>query len=154
MSFFSALTDCFGRQSPAEDTEEASRQAASRHTVLVVDDDKEFLDSCATFLREAGYNVLKSSTGSKGLNMLRYAPRDISVVLLDYDMPQLNGEETLQFLHKMSLQLKVGAISGLDESLLPASFREHVDSFLPKPFRRDELLQFVHELLTWFNAGS
>ena len=148
MSLLKSLNDFFGERGPTESLEQIARREASEHTVLVVDDDKDFLNSCAEFLREAGYNVLKSSTGAKGLNMLRYAPKDISLVLLDYDMPELDGSDTLQFLRKMTPAMKVGAVSGLDETMLPASFREHVDQLLSKPFRREELLVFVRGLLT------
>lgn len=146
MGFFNSVAEFFGEGTPKEDPQVKARREAGRHTVLVIDDDKDFLESCALMLREAGYNVLKCSNGPKGLNMLRYAPKDISVVLLDYDMPQFDGVDTLRFLRKISPQVRVGAISGVDEGMLPSDFLSQVDQFLAKPFVGEQLLAFVQAM--------
>ena len=73
----------------------AERVRQRKHTVLAIDDDPTFLHIATSALRKHGFDVLMSTTGIKGLNMLAYAPGDIEVVLLDYSMPQLNGAETL-----------------------------------------------------------
>jgi CheY-like chemotaxis protein len=147
MGFLNNFADLFVERNEKLDPQEAARREAARHTVLVIDDDKEFLETCTQMLRDAGYNVLKCSNGPKGLNMLRYAPKNISCVLLDYDMPQFNGGETLDYARKISPQIRVGAVSGLDRNLLPVNFRDTVDQFLPKPFASDQLLQFVRGLV-------
>jgi two-component system, cell cycle sensor histidine kinase and response regulator CckA len=118
-----------------------------RSTVLVIDDDSSFLEAMRSLLDNAGYNVLTSSTGPKGLDMLRYAPRDIGAVLLDFNMPRFNGTETLQFLRKLSPQVKVLAVSGVNAKELPLEFREGVERFVPKPFSNDDLLKTLDEVL-------
>lgn len=147
MGFFNSLTNLFGESTPKEDPAALLAREASRHTILVIDDDRDLLESCSEMLRNAGYNVLKSTNGVKGLNMLRYAPRDISAVLLDYDMPGLNGVDTLKFIQQIAPQVKVAALSGVDDMLLPAAFREKVDGFLAKPFEGGDLVQFVQQLI-------
>ena len=79
--------------------------------------------------------------------MLRYAPRDIGAVLLDFNMPRFNGTETLQFLRKLSPQVKVLAVSGVKIKELPAEFRDGVERFVPKPFSNDDLLKTLDEIL-------
>jgi len=116
-------------------------------TILVIDDDPSFLESIRLLLREAGYNVLTSSTGPKGLDMLRYAPKDVSLVLLDYNMPRFNGAETLEFLRKLNPNLKVVAVSGFPVTELPENFHGGVRRFVSKPFSNDELLKTVEEVL-------
>ena len=71
------------------------RVGRPRPTILAIDDDQQFLDAMKTLLTDAGFNVLTSSSGPKGLDTLNYAARDIKVVLLDYHMPKFNGAETL-----------------------------------------------------------
>lgn len=115
--------------------------------MLIIDDDTSFLDAMRSLLDNAGYNVLTSSTGPKGLDMLRYAPRDIGAVLLDFNMPRFNGTETLQFLRKLSPQVKVLAVSGVNVKELPAEFRDGVERFVPKPFSNDDLLKTLDEVL-------
>src|ERR1035437_9044338 len=116
-------------------------------TVLVIDDDPTFLEAIRLLLRDAGYNVLTSSTGRKGLDMVRYAPKDVRLVLLDYNMPRFNGAETLEFLRKLNPALKVVAVSGFRVAELPESFHRGVERFVSKPFNNDELLKTVEEVL-------
>ena len=116
-------------------------------TVLVIDDDPTFLEAIRLLLRDAGYNVLTSSTGPKGLDMVRYAPKDVRLVLLDYNMPRFNGAETLEFLRKLNPALKVVAVSGFRVAELPESFHRGVERFVSKPFNNDELLKTVEEVL-------
>jgi CheY-like chemotaxis protein len=135
------------------DTEEGSMArhsgdgTESRSTVLIIDDDTSFLEAMRALLADAGYNVLTSSTGPKGLDMMRYAPRDIAAVLLDFNMPRFNGAETLQFLRKLSPQVKVLAVSGITRNELPPEFREGVQRVLSKPFSNADLLKTIEDVL-------
>ncbi len=122
-------------------------EAEPKGTVLVIDDDPTFLEAIRLLLRDAGYNVLTSSTGPKGLDMVRYAPKDVRLVLLDYNMPRFNGAETLEFLHKLNPALKVVAVSGFRVADLPESFHRGVDRLLSKPFSNDQLLKTVEEVI-------
>jgi len=121
--------------------------AEPKTTILIIDDDPSFLDTMRTVLRDEGYNVLASSTGPKGLDMVRYAGGDVGAVLLDYNMPRFNGAETLQFLRKLSPNAKVLAVSGVSSNELPADFREGVERFIPKPFSNADLLKTLEEIL-------
>ena len=152
MGIFSAAIALLGK-GVSRDTEERPRARHSgdgtdpKSTVLVIDDDTSFLEAMRSLLDNAGYNVLTSSTGPKGLDMMRYAPRDIGAVLLDFNMPRFNGTETLQFLRKLSPQVKVLAVSGVCPKELPSEFRDGVERFVPKPFSNDDLLKTLDEVL-------
>jgi CheY-like chemotaxis protein len=153
MGIFKAAAALFG-SGGLKDTQEqprggnrADRPEAKKTTVLIIDDDPSYLDTMRTVLRGEGYNVLTSSTGPKGLDMVRYAPRDIGAVLLDYNMPRFNGAETLQFLRKLCPDVKVLAVSGMTLNQLPADFRAGVDRFVPKPFSNADLLKTIEEVI-------
>lgn len=124
---------------------EAGGRAAC--TVLAIDDDPIILKTLGPALREQGFNVLTSTSGPKGLDMLRYAGYDIRIVLLDYNMPQLNGAETLQHVRRLNPDAKVIAVTGVNINLLPENFREGVDKLLQKPFRTADLIASIRELL-------
>src|SRR5271157_2959350 len=79
----------------------AAQRAAAEFTILVIDDDNSLLQVLGATLREAGFNVLSTTSGPKGLNMLRYAPKDIGIVLLDYSMPGFDGERTLEYMRQL-----------------------------------------------------
>ncbi len=119
----------------------------SKCTVLAIDDDPAFLESMRWLLRDAGYTVLTSSSGSKGLDILRYASRDIRAVLLDFNMPKFNGDDTLQYVRQLSPKAKVIALTGLEPQSVPDSFRRGVDKFMQKPCSSGALVESLGELL-------
>jgi CheY-like chemotaxis protein len=132
-----------GTAAPAEPTPSETPKV----TVLAIDDDPAMLDVLRPLLKGEGYNVLTAQSGTKGLDMLRFAKRDIRVVVLDYNMPRLNGGETLQYLRKLAPGVKVVGLTGIKPELLPESYRETVDRLVLKPYRSSELLTSIRELL-------
>jgi CheY-like chemotaxis protein len=135
------------QEAATPETAAAAQQARRRQcTVLVIDDDPAFLQVMKPALEGEGYNVLTSSSAPKGLNMIRYAPRDIAVVLLDYSMPSLDGAGALTFVRQLNPKVKVIAVTGMEPNLVPAEFRDGVDAFVKKPFEMAALLQQVSQL--------
>jgi len=160
MGIFTAAVALFGNGGVGQE-ERKPRRARSddddvepKGTVLVIDDDPTFLEAIRLLLRDAGYNVLTSSTGPKGLDMVRYAPKDVRLVLLDYNMPRFNGAETLEFLRKLNPALKVVAVSGYRVADLPESFHRGVERLLSKPFSNDQLLKTVEEVIEGASASE
>ena len=150
MGIFGAAIALFGNSGsdptrPRRQAEKSCDTAEPKDTILVIDDDPSFLDLMRTMLGDKGYNVLVSSTGPKGLDMMRYAGRDVSAVLLDFNMPRFNGAMTLQFLRKLNPNAKVVAVSGVNTGELPPDFCEGVDRFFSKPFSNAELLKTLEE---------
>ncbi len=153
MGIFSAAVALFGNGGTGQSEKKPRRvrsdddDVEAKGTILVIDDDPTILEAIRLLLSEAGYNVLTSSTGPKGLDMVRYAPKDVRLVLLDYNMPRFNGAETLEFLRKLNPNLKVVAVSGYRMSDLPESFHRGVERLLSKPFSNDQLLKTVAEVI-------
>ncbi|MBR5774233.1 MAG: response regulator, partial [Clostridia bacterium] len=61
--------------------------------ILVVDDDREIVDSIAIFLSGEGYCVFKAYDGLDALEIL--AENDVHLMILDVMMPRLDGIKTL-----------------------------------------------------------
>ncbi|MGO9526266.1 MAG: response regulator [Verrucomicrobiia bacterium] len=147
-SFVEGMVDTF-RQPPTGQDEKKSRDPVYRNefTILVVDDDASFLHLVSSVLRKHGFNVLNASSGVKGLTMFTYAPSDIRLVLLDYTMPMLDGNETLQHLRKLNPSIKVVAATSSDPDQVASSFRDGVDKFLKKPLDANELVAMIDSLV-------
>jgi CheY-like chemotaxis protein len=159
MGIFSAAVALFSNGGVGQNEREPGRTHSDddgepKGTILVIDDDPTFLEAIRLLLRDAGYNVLTSSTGPKGLDMVRYAPKDVRLVLLDYNMPRFNGAETLEFLRKLNPTLKVVAISGFRVADLPENFHRGVERLLSKPFSNDQLLKTVEEVIEGASASE
>ena len=62
-------------------------------TILVVDDDKDIVDSTCIYLQAAGYGVLKAYDGLSALDML--TENAVDLLILDIMMPERDGISTL-----------------------------------------------------------
>ena len=116
-------------------------------TILVIDDDPLLLLTVKTLLGKSGFNVLATPSSPKGLDMLRYAGSDIRVVLLDYNMPRLNGDQALTFVRQLNPNVKVIGLTAMNLDLLPKAYRVGVDKLLAKPVVAADLLSAVNVLL-------
>ena len=59
------------------------------YNILVVDDDKEIVESIEIFLKNEGYNVYKAYNGMEALDVL--VNNDVHLILMDIMMPKLDG---------------------------------------------------------------
>lgn len=64
--------------------------------VLLVDDEKEFIDTMSKRLGKRDYNIITSSSGMDALEKLGEEGSEIEVVILDVKMPGMDGIETLE----------------------------------------------------------
>jgi two-component system cell cycle sensor histidine kinase/response regulator CckA len=131
----------------AADTEGAESATSPRCTVLAIDDDTAHLKAVRSLMEKAGFSVLTAASGAKGLDILRYAADEIRIVLLDYNMPRLDGAETLRNIRKLKPRVKVVGMTEEGLEALPVSFRNGVDSFLKKPLENETILSIVKSLL-------
>ena len=83
----------------------------NRKTILVVDDSVEMLRYFRTLLEIDDYQVATASNGVDAIQALRDG-FDPDVVILDWQMPRLNGLRTLKRLRKLRPELKVIICSG------------------------------------------
>jgi diguanylate cyclase (GGDEF)-like protein len=113
--------------------------------VLVVEDDLSLASVLVSSLQDDGYLVDQAGDGAGGLRQAAENPPD--VVLLDVNMPGLNGFETAQKLRESPATSHVPILFLSGSGDLPQRVRsvhlEDVD-FLPKPFSLDELLTRLH----------
>jgi response regulator RpfG family c-di-GMP phosphodiesterase/tRNA A-37 threonylcarbamoyl transferase component Bud32 len=114
------------------------RVAASRvqHRVLVVDDEPGIRTFCSLALRSDGVECEEAADGLKALAALAARPFDL--VLLDIDMPSLNGTETLKRIREAppAPNLKIVMFSGRStaDDMAQLLTTAGADDFLPKPF--------------------
>jgi DNA-binding response OmpR family regulator len=108
--------------------------------LLVIDDDARLLASYRDLLSPYGFEVLTADNGSKAIPIVESNP-DILLVILDLQMPQMDGREWLRWFRGQRQESPVIVISAYklepaDEELKPAVFLE-------KPFHVAELLDLV-----------
>jgi CheY-like chemotaxis protein len=67
--------------------------------VLIIEDEKELLDSFSEILEDSGYETTKCEDGYKALEVLKSRTKDFDVILLDLMMPNIDGLEVLRMIN-------------------------------------------------------
>lgn len=114
--------------------------------ILIVDDDEFLRVTCVAALEAVGYRVLEAVDGRAGLELIAHEKPDL--VLLDVDMPRLDGWETLRELRESGNRTPVLMLTVFD--LVDHRVRglaAGADDYLGKPCDARELLARVHALL-------
>lgn len=117
--------------------------------ILVVDDEPQVRLLLSTCLSQAGYEVSEATDGAEALKV--HAVRPVDIIILDLLMPGKEGLETLMALRKSDNRPRVIAISGGARSIgadfLPAALKLGADRALKKPFRNEDLIAAIEELI-------
>src|SRR5687767_12742920 len=117
-------------------------------TILIVDDQKHILKLLEFSLAESGCTIETAGSGEEALR--KAASRTIDLLLIDYQMPGMNGCETVHELKKNGkyAELPVIMLTGRGESEIRSEAATlDVSRFLNKPFSPTELLRHTRRLL-------
>ena len=115
-----------------------------RKTLLCIDDNQSCLNIHKIILEGLGYVVLTASSGREGLEV--FASNAIDAVILDYQMPDMNGEMVAAEMKKMNPPVPILMLSGCVS--LPERALRLVDEFIPKGNPAEFLLLAVQQLLS------
>ena len=116
--------------------------------ILIIDDDPFQHEVLGDYLELAGYEPLHAGTGEEGLAMLEKHRPDL--VLLDIQMPGLDGFQTLSEIRKKAANRNVAVLflTALDRQHLKIKGLElGADDFIVKPFDKSELLARINAVL-------
>jgi PAS domain S-box-containing protein len=107
--------------------------------ILVVDDEANVRQITKTSLEDYNYRVLLASDGIEAIALYAEHKDEISAVLMDLMMPNLDGWSAIRTLQKMNPQVKIIATSGLPAN--PTLARSAaIATFLPKPYTIKDLM--------------
>ena len=128
-------------------TEIAAEKPVLQHTVMVVDDDAGTLRNIKSLL-EGIYNVVVANNGMKALDIVAIERPD--VILLDYEMPRMNGPETMRALRQKPefAHIPIVFLTGVnDRAQITAALAMRPDGYLLKPVNREKLLTTILDVL-------
>jgi DNA-binding SARP family transcriptional activator len=118
----------------------------SRKTVLVVEDNVLNRELTNAVLKTAGYNVLLAQDGADALMLL--GRERVDLLLLDVDLPFIDGHKVLQALHEKGIDVPTIFISGLPgEEPEVKAFEIGAADFIRKPVKNSVLLARVSKVL-------
>lgn len=127
---------------------------AERHgpqSILVIDDDADMRRVLSDVLVDSGFRVMEASTGQEGIGVAESEPVD--AVILDKEMPGMNGLDVLSFLRRRRPGLPIiviTAFGGREDA--EESRRRGAWFYLEKPFRMATVVEAVQAVIE--GAGS
>jgi len=113
-----------------------------RPTIVCIDDDLDTLTGYQSLLWNHGYNVLISTSGSQGVELAKSLP--IDGLIVDFQMPELNGGVVAIEVKKLKPQLPVMMLTG--HKSIPDEVLQHVDVLFPKGESPQQLVEALHAI--------
>lgn len=109
-------------------------------TILVVDDEPVLRNLVKELIETLDYKVLVAKDGFEAVEIFKKNPSIIDLILLDMNMPKMDGIKTFNKLRKIDPTIKVVMISGFCLNIDSQKFLDkEVSGFVQKPFKLSEL---------------
>ncbi len=126
--------------------EDALPQKQRKARLLVVEDEDEVRELLKDILTEGGHEVALASDGQTGVAMFQEHPFDL--VFTDLGMPGMSGWEVAEGIKRLSGETPVALLTGWDVKQKKQELKSRgVDIVLKKPFRVEEILSLVQDLM-------
>ena len=114
--------------------------------VLLVEDDPATSRSIELMLTHANLNVYCTDLGEEGIDLAKLY--DYDLILLDLNLPDMNGHEVLRQLRLARVETPILILSGSDDSESKLKgFGFGADDYMTKPFQREELVARIHAII-------
>jgi DNA-binding response OmpR family regulator len=117
--------------------------------ILLVEDDPRLREAVRLLLYLEGCQVTEADNGRRAC--LLFTPGDFDLVIADYSMPEMNGDELAGTIKCLTPSQPILMMVAKNEQLLSRGSR--VDLLIEKPFKMAELRQVVAALLASQQSG-
>ena len=116
--------------------------------VLVVDDEEFIREICKASLEEHNYRILIARDAVDAFSLYTTHKNEISIVLIDIQMPSIDGFNAIRVLQQINSSVQIIAMSGLasNRKLLETNGL-NVQAFLLKPYTIETLLRTIQSIL-------
>jgi len=114
--------------------------------ILLVEDDPTTSRSIELMLTHANLNVYCTDMGEEGVDLAKLY--DYDLILLDLNLPDMNGHEVLRQLRLARVETPILILSGADDTENKIKgFGFGADDYMTKPFHREELVARIHAII-------
>jgi len=117
-------------------------------TVLVVDDDSALLSVASDMIGRVGFQVLCAKGGEEAISLYQQHLDKIDLVILDWSMPEMDGEAVAFALHQIKPDVQILLSSGYSEEMVMQSVdARNIVGFVQKPYSFEQLKLKMRESL-------
>ena len=118
----------------------------NKFVILCVDDEENPLVLRKFLLQKAGYEVITATDGTEAIALYAANKDRVKVILMDMNMPNLDGEATARVLLKLDSQVRIISSSGFVANKKKTKTLP-VKAFLPKPYTAELLLSTIFNII-------
>lgn len=131
-----------------EKQEDQSIAIKGEGTVLVVDNEEPLRKMLSKILQSMGYQILQAESGEQAIEMFTAKPQLVDLIIMDLNMPGMNGREAFLKLKERAKDVKVIISSGyLEAEDVEDMLDSGVAGILAKPFGVMEISKKIHQVL-------
>ncbi|MGB5424349.1 MAG: PAS domain S-box protein [Desulfobacterales bacterium] len=124
-------------------------------TILLVDDEDIIIDVGQAMLKELGYRVVISKSGSEAIEKITDFGNEIDLVIIDLIMPGMDGGKTFDRIRDIYPQMPVLLSSGYAVNRQAAEILQRgCNGFIQKPFNLAELSQKIRHIVEAAEADN
>jgi CheY-like chemotaxis protein len=121
--------------------------------VMIVDDEDFVTMLAQRVLAEQGYRVITAKDGFQALDIFKKLHQDISLVILDFTMPVMDGADVFHELLQLDPNVAVVLSSGFaEQDRLRGMLARGLRGFIPKPYAQQKLIGQVRTTLDAIKA--
>jgi two-component system, cell cycle sensor histidine kinase and response regulator CckA len=125
-----------------------SKRAASRGTILLVEDEENMVHLLRKVLSRHGYQALVALDGEEAIDLYHRHKLEIDVVLLDLGLPKIAGWDVILKMKEENPGVKVVVASGyIEPELKSEMYRAGVKDFVYKPYTIDHVVETLQTLI-------
>ena len=117
-------------------------------TVLIADDEEAVREVTSALLERMGFRVITASDGFETVDLYTEHAEEVSILLMDLNMPRLNGVEAALRIRHINPKVPLVFMSGYPREQVMGRFAQqpHTD-FIKKPFQSSELTDVVRTVM-------
>jgi signal transduction histidine kinase/CheY-like chemotaxis protein len=132
---------------PAFEPQKEKIPSSPDKIILLVDDEEMLSDLLAELLESNGYNIIKVSSGKEALRVLTEEIK-VDLLIIDYNMPEMTGLETIVEIRKLNLDMPVILSSGVaDFDTDEIMDKYKINRCVQKPYIFETMLETIQTVI-------